>query len=553
LETITKNKNSYWHNAYIIAIIILASSLTLSRFGMSISQFLLLFLWLFYPVAGNASSYETSNNGKKTIVDFLKGVKSNVSYRSRKFYNNKPALIVASVYFMHLIGLLYTSNFNYAAKDLRIKLPLLLLPVIFSSMPKLSFKELKRIFVFYLGGLTIAIVIGLNLYLKGEYSDVRDLSHFISPIRFSLNLVFGILIMAYFVIYDKTISVLPKILSGTGIVVFFYFMIIIESITGIFSLLIVISVLLIVLLFRIKRLYVKVLIISTIILVPIAIVIYTFSVVKHATKAPSVDISKLPVKTEKGNRYNHNLKLGIENGKYVGLYVCEKELREEWNKRSKLDYDGKSYNGDNLKEIIIRYLTSKGLKKDASGIDSLSNQDIKNIEEGIANIEYIENPGFRSRILKVIIGYERYMKSGDPSGNSIMQRVEYLRGSMRLISKHWLFGVGTGDFQDELYNKYKEMNSKLKSNFIFHPHNQFVSITIMFGVFGLIWFVFSLFYPPFKINYYDDFFFLTFFVLIILSMFSDDTLDTQAGATLFSFFYNLLLFARKEKKTLYLS
>ena len=33
---------------------------------------------------------------------------------------------------------------------------------------------------------------------------------------------------------------------------------------------------------------------------------------------------------------------------------------------------------------------------------------------------------------------------------------------------------------------------------------------------------------------------------MIISMFSDDTLETQAGVTLFAYFYTLLLFGRKK-------
>ena len=43
------------------------------------------------------------------------------------------------------------------------------------------------------------------------------------------------------------------------------------------------------------------------------------------------------------------------------------------------------------------------------------------------------------------------------------------------------------------------------------------------------------------------FFYLVFFLIMVFSMLSDDTLETQAGATLFAFFMAFLLFGRKTK------
>ena len=54
------------------------------------------------------------------------------------------------------------------------------------------------------------------------------------------------------------------------------------------------------------------------------------------------------------------------------------------------------------------------------------------IENGVANVNYVKNPGLRVRILKILMGYEVYLKTGDPSGSSVMQRIEYSKGSLSL-------------------------------------------------------------------------------------------------------------------------
>ena len=69
----------------------------------------------------------------------------------------------------------------------------------------------------------------------------------------------------------------------------------------------------------------------------------------------------------------------------------------------------------------MRYLTSKDFRKDADGVGQLTDNDVRNIENGIANYNYIENPGFKTRIMKVMIAYRNYKKSGDANGSGDLQ------------------------------------------------------------------------------------------------------------------------------------
>ena len=51
------------------------------------------------------------------------------------FRANKLLVPLLAFVFIHLISLAWTSNFTYAADDLRIKVPLLLLPIFYSVRP----------------------------------------------------------------------------------------------------------------------------------------------------------------------------------------------------------------------------------------------------------------------------------------------------------------------------------------------------------------------------------------------------------------------------------
>jgi O-antigen ligase len=179
-------------------------------------------------------------------------------------------------------------------------------------------------------------------------------------------------------------------------------------------------------------------------------------------------------------------------------------------------------------------------------VTALTDEDIRLIENGVANYHYVKTPGLRTRILKIIMGYQVYQITGDPSGSSVMQRIEYSKASLALIKEYFWFGVGTGDIEDALISQYKKMESGLKTEYMFHAHNQYFAICITFGIFGLLWFIFALFYPPIKTRRFTDYFFLVFFLIMIWSMLSDDTLETQAGVTLFAFFYSFLLFGKKR-------
>ncbi len=417
-------------------------------------------------------------------------------------------------------------------------------------MPKISESEFKQVMLWYLAAVLAGVAIGFYLFFDGEFLDVRELSPFINPIRFSLNIAFGIFIMLWFVFKEKGFVILQKAGFFIAIIVFLSFLIILESITGIITIIITVFVLAILTFFITRSRWKKIAIVFLVIFLPASIYIYINQIVFEVTTAPPVKIETLDQYTSYGNRYKNDVNSRIENGKYIDIYVCEKEMKEAWNKRSKIDYNGTTNLGIPISNTLKRYLTSKNLRKDADGVNQLSKDDIRLIENGIANWNYISDPGIKSRLLKIIYGFQNYSVSGDPSGNSILQRIEYIKGALLLVKRNPLFGVGTGDMEDALIEEYKQMKSKLKPRFFFHAHNQFLTIAITFGVVGLLWFLFALIYPPLKLNRFKDYFFLIFFIIIFASMLTDDTLDTHSGVSLFAFFYSFLLLGRKRIKNI---
>jgi len=200
-----------------------------------------------------------------------------------------------------------------------------------------------------------------------------------------------------------------------------------------------------------------------------------------------------------------------------------------------------------LLNTLVRFLTSKGERKDAEGVYNLSDKEVKAIENGVANVIFVDNFGIRGRIYEFLHGYQEYLAEGNPTGSTVMQRFEFWKASIGLIRDNWLTGVGTGDMNEAFHQEYVKMNSKLAPDQRWRSHDQFLSIFIGFGVFGLLWFLFSVFYPPFALGKYHDYFFLVFLIIALLSMIPEDTIESQAGVTFFAFFYSFFLFGRKEE------
>lgn len=511
----------YEPTAYFVCFAIMAASLTLSPFLMGASQFLLLATWLF------------TGDPVKTKL--------------QRFFHNKTALLLVALYLLHVIGLVYTSDFQYAFKDLRVKLPILLLPIVLSSVKPLDKKLFELLMQVYVASVFIATCISFGNYLQHHYTDVREISRFISHIRFCLNIVLVIGIIGYY-LFTRKGHWLEKSLQVLLIGWFLYQLYIFESISGYLAFLGMVAAALIFIYFsKVKGTIGRVAGVIIVVGIPLIAGFYLYRTVSSMMTPPKVDIKSLDYKTAQGNLYWHDtVYYPVEQGKYVGLYLCRDEMREAWNERSTLDYDGKTLNGEQLESTLIRYMTSKDLRKDAEGVAALSDQDIRNVEQGIANYNNLMHPGVFSRLSETLFEYGQYRRRNNPNGGSLSQRIEYTRASIHLIKKHPVFGVGTGDIPNAYVQAYDELQSPLKQGFRNKAHNQYLSITVGFGILGLLIFLVSLLYPYLSSKKNRTCLYTMFLAILLVSMLPEDTIESQAGVTWFAFFNSLLIFAFKK-------
>lgn len=509
---------------YFILMIFLAVSLPLSIFTTSLAEILLVVNWI---------------------------VEGNFPEKIQKLSQRKAPLIVTAIFALHIIGLLYSNDFNYGFHDLKIKLPILILPIIIGSSAPLDGKQLRSLLLFFSAAVFAASLISSSIFFglfQSTSHDYRNISIFISHIRFALMINLAIFSLVFYASGGDELPLNNKKLRIALFAVAIWlccFLIILKSFTG---LVIFIALLLFngwkyssFIKMLVPRLAVRVVIIT----IPLLIASYVSrSVAKYYYK-DQINFSELEKVTSEGNPYYHSTDSHwTENGHYVWIYICEQEMRKEWEKRSSLKYDGKDKLGQDLRYTLIRYLSSKGYRKDASGIKQMTEKDIMAVENGVANYIFLDRFSLYPRIYQIVWELDNYRHGGDPSGHSIAQRLAYLKAATHIIGSNFLIGVGTGDVQQEFNRYYESSKVYLQKESRRRAHNQFVTFFIAFGLIGFLVCCIALLYPVFIEKRWSDYLFICFAIIAFLSMINEDTLETQTGVSFFMFFYSLFLFGR---------
>jgi hypothetical protein len=468
----------------------------------------------------------------------------------RAFARNKPALVLSSLLLLHFTGLFYTSDFNYAINDIRIKLPLLAFPLIISTsrpLPGNIFDLLLKVFISATFCASIISSLILADIIHREIVDVRNVSIFISHIRFALLVCISIFISVYY--FRRAEELKWKIFWSALSVWFFGFLVLIESLTGLAALVVTAMIIVLYRLYVSSNLKLKIAGFSMMVITALAIVLYIGNIGHDVLPRGPLNVSGLPEKTKKGNVYGHNpSSRQTENGYYVWISYNFQEMEEAWNKRSQINYKEKDLKGNDICFTLMRFLTSKGERKDEESVNRLTAEEISAIEKGIPNAKYQNVTSLSGRIHQTFWEINQYQMTGDANGMSLAQRLEYWKTSISIIRQNWLIGVGTGDVEQAFLDEYERSNSRLLPELRLRSHNQYLAITVAFGVIGLAWFLFTLIYPGYKLKKQSDFLYMSFFIVALISFLNEDTLETQAGVTFFVFFNTMFLFPEREGK-----
>ena len=450
-------------------------------------------------------------------------------------------LILALV---HVLWLPITQNMEYALFDLQKKLPLLVIPLVVLTTPPLKPRERTAVAAAYCATVFVVSVIGLVRYLTIPDLPYRNIVPHISHIRFGLNVCLTLFIVAYAAFKLRR----PGIIITTSIVSLWFiaFLFLLHAYTAYIILGITVVVLLFAYrhrmtkrLFNIAALSVGAIIAATTVLA----ICYSYDYYHLrplSTQTP-------PACTVNGNPYLHLSDNLIENGNYVHLYVCEKEMRQEWNKLSDYPFDSLTSTGYTIYPALLRYLGAMGLTKDSLGMTHLQPNDIYAIEKGIANPVYLQ-PGPRKLFYVLFYEFENYRCFHNVSNFSLLQRFELWQHAWRAFLQHPLFGVGTGDAVEALHQQLEASDSPLANNGM-HTHNQYLNFLLAFGLLGFLLIVSSFYRAIRRGRLCMNPLFTAVLCIILISFTSEDTLETLAGITFVALGLTLLAFHSSPSHT----
>lgn len=505
---------------YYYTLIFLAASLPLSIFATSMFQIVLLLNWL---------------------------VEGRFQEKWQKARVNRALLVFLLLFILHVVGMLWSEDVAYGLKDMKIKLPMLVLPLIVATSSSLERRHVHRILLFFSLAVfvaSLASVMKLVGWIPGEIEGYRDLSIFMSHIRFSLMIVLTILIVVYFLfVLRNSISRAERLFYLVGLFWFPVFLVLLKSLSGIVIALFLAFFILIRLVFEIRDQTIRFMVFVPVIMLPLFTVIYIGHSVNKFYNFDELKLDEVDAYTVEGNPYkNHTQLREVENGHYIWLHICDEELEREWNRASDIDFRGHTSNGNSIRGTLIRFLTSKGYRKDAVGFKQLTPAEIEAIEHGTANYIFLQRFRLYPRIYEVIWELDRYKMGFDPNEKSVVQRFLYLDAGWKISRKNLLYGVGNGDVKAAFKSHYESTDSPLDEKWRRRAHNQFLTFLISFGIPGLIICIFALVAPVFLAGRGRSFLAVGFMILFLLSMLNEDTLETACGAAFVAFFYSLFVF-----------
>ena len=457
----------------------------------------------------------------------------------------KIVLLPISIFSVYLIGTIFTKDFSFAIYELKKVVFWIVFPLAIFLSPRLSEKRTYLVLFIFVLSVTVSSFIFAGKLILSSYlqlAEFRSVS-IVSHIRFSFQVSLAIILLFWFLLRKNKLPIkIPFFILFGNFLWLILFLILLKSLLGIIAFLgvLIISIIISVASTKIKKK--KVVLVSLFLLAMLLPLIYTGKVIKDFYSFEKIDPAAVGNYTPSGNTYHHNFNHGMrENGYLVYIYVCEEELRQEWNKRNEIKYDD-NLNGYMLGTTLIRYLTSLGYRKDSVGMSKLTDIDIQLIQEGVTNYKF-RNHAFSiyPRIYETVWELDYYLRTGDPNEKTLAQRIEYVKASLILIKENPLFGIGTGNWVLKYNEVYNRMDTKLSPEKRGPSHNQYLSYLVKFGIFGFIWNFFAILYPVFKLGHRHNFVFILFLVFYAIANLGDANLESHLGLSFFSFFYSFFL------------
>jgi hypothetical protein len=464
----------------------------------------------------------------------------------------KSLLLISSIFLLYLLWTILTEDVRFALYEWRKVIFWIIIPPAFFLSPKLSGNRFILLLALFCLSVFAASLFGVFRLILSDFFHITDFRKIIliSHIRFSFQIVLAIIVLSWFLLADIKIPAagIRPVWILALLVWFMWFLLLLKSITGIAAFTGILLVFILYLVLHIRKLKWRVLFLIAFFLVLLTPLLYVGHVWYSFYHSETLDQETVDKFTSSGNPYSFDFSSKErENGHWVRAYICEPEMRKEWNRVSSCPYDSLDKNGFPYSATLVRYLTSKGFRKDSAGVNQLSPKDIRAVENGLANHIFVDNSfSIYPRIYQTIWELDVYFRLGDPNFQSVSQRLEFVKASLILIREHPLTGIGTGNWKIKYAEAYRKMNSKLFPENQGPSHNQYLNYLVKFGIVGFLYIIFALLMPVFREKHHKNLFFWLFLLLIGIVNLGDANLETHMGLSFFTFFYCLFLWHSPE-------
>jgi len=272
-----------------------------------IKSSVILFLCFFLPLSKIVSSYLIVFIVLLWLLEgkFIERFKLIVSDKKRVFLFS-----LSTLYFLYLIGLIFTKNFTYAGFDLQVKLTLFIFPLVFSTMDYKFYtnEKISDCTLVFTDGLLFNIIISLAFATYYFLFKDHNTGHFLyaelsgtlgfHPTYLAMYLNFGIAVILSLINSESyNINRGKRNFLLINVVLFSIIIILLSSKAGIISMLITYLIFIVYLIIKQKRLKLGVILLT-------AIIISCFGIF---TIVPS-SLNRLKVAFEVASKYNSETK-----------------------------------------------------------------------------------------------------------------------------------------------------------------------------------------------------------------------------------------------------
>lgn len=502
---------SVHHQIYILALSLFAVSLPLSRYLLTVSEILLAANWL-------------AEGGFRAKFIRLR--------------SDKPAIAFMLIYVLNVAGLLWSEDPGYAFKnDLLHKLPTLFLPLIFATTPVPGRGKIRVILLMFITSVTVVSFIGFSGRLFGSGLFYREASPYIPGIYLGMMLILAAFQLPLLVRQmTGDIRYLYFSLALSAWLLFFLFYL--RALSAIASLAAVTIFLVVIIVRKAKSVFVRITVPSVVLLLAGLALWPLAGIYEQTHNEKAVSFSDLPPFTAEGTPYLHDTVPVIrENGNPVYIFLADSELRDAWNERSELDFDGRDRMDQELKATLYRYMSSLGLRKDRQGLAELTDMDIEEIENGTTNYLNVHRPGIYIRAYEEMMSLNIYYKSlrRETSWGSLTKRIDLWRASLEAFKKHPVAGWGTGSILKAMDYGMGKTGSTL-AGLNMKPHSQYLFILLTLGVAGLVLTVVLYGFFFWQKGAHRSFMPLLFLIVFLVNFTGNNSLESQPGQDLFVFF-----------------